>query len=83
MRCPEKTAGVTARAGECDQADQKQGFLEKLLKQTSLIKLGRVYSSVYLSKHSVITRKQMIKKISKLEVSRLVARDPSGLLTIG
>ena len=26
MRCPEQTAGLTARAGECDQSDQKQGF---------------------------------------------------------
>ena len=34
MRCPEQTAGVTARAGECDQADQKQGFHDEFfLKQ--------------------------------------------------
>merc|ERR1712198_133237 len=29
MRRPEKTAGVTARAGECDQLEQEQGFQEK------------------------------------------------------
>jgi len=30
MRCPEQTAGVTARAGECDQSDQKQDKTEVL-----------------------------------------------------
>ena len=56
MRCPEKTAGVTARAGECDQADQKQGLHEK---PTDL--------SVF-QKNSVNPRQQMIKNISKLHI---------------
>ena len=27
MRCPEKTSGVTVKAGECGKSDQKQGVL--------------------------------------------------------
>ena len=46
LRCPEQTAGVTARAGECEQADQKQGFHEKTLKSKhSLVNLGREVES--------------------------------------
>ena len=61
MRCPEKTAGVTARAGECDQLEQKQGFQEKTCQLCS--RQGSLHSFMHAVEQ---TRKYAVERIKKV-----------------
>ena len=61
MRCPEKTAGVTARAGECDQLEQNQGFQEKTCQLCS--RQGSLHSFMHAVEQ---TRKYAVERIKKV-----------------